>query len=31
MDVAKNDGKLYILDGHHRASAARQTSTRCDH
>ncbi|MGH8424634.1 MAG: RHS repeat-associated core domain-containing protein, partial [Pseudomonas fluorescens] len=28
IDVAENDGKLYILDGHHRASAARQTSTR---
>jgi len=28
IDVAENKGKLYILDGHHRASAARQTSTR---
>jgi hypothetical protein len=28
IDVAENDGKLYILDGHHRASAARQTSTK---
>ncbi|MHC8349864.1 RHS repeat-associated core domain-containing protein [Pseudomonas sp. RT4P38] len=28
IDVAENDGKLYILDGHHRATAARQTSTR---
>lgn len=25
--MAEYDGKLYILDGHHRAAAARQTST----
>lgn len=27
IDVAEYDGKFYILDGHHRASAARQTAT----
>ncbi|WP_158248892.1 RHS repeat-associated core domain-containing protein, partial [Pseudomonas sp. FW305-3-2-15-E-TSA4] len=27
IDVAEHHGNLYILDGHHRASAARQTST----
>jgi hypothetical protein len=27
IDVAEHHGSLYILDGHHRASAARQTST----
>ncbi|MED7670821.1 ParB N-terminal domain-containing protein [Pseudomonas moraviensis subsp. stanleyae] len=27
IDVAEHNGTLYILDGHHRASAARQTST----
>jgi hypothetical protein len=26
--VAEYDGRLYILDGPHRASAARQTSTK---
>ncbi|WP_281878279.1 RHS repeat-associated core domain-containing protein, partial [Pseudomonas atacamensis] len=27
IDVIEHDGNLYILDGHHRAAAARQTST----
>ncbi|MDI3398693.1 RHS repeat-associated core domain-containing protein, partial [Pseudomonas sp. V88_4] len=27
IDVAEHNGNLYILDGHHRAAAARQTST----
>ncbi|QKV65467.1 RHS domain-containing protein [Pseudomonas sp. 43A] len=27
IDVLEHDGNLYILDGHHRAAAARQTST----
>jgi len=27
IDVAEHQGELYILDGHHRAAAARQTST----
>jgi hypothetical protein len=27
IDVAEHNGTHYILDGHHRASAARQTST----
>ncbi|WP_414891847.1 RHS repeat-associated core domain-containing protein, partial [Pseudomonas serboccidentalis] len=27
IDVIEHDGSLYILDGHHRAAAARQTST----
>lgn len=28
IDVAQKEEKLYILDGHHRASAARQTATK---
>jgi hypothetical protein len=27
IDVAEYQGTLYILDGHHRAAAARQTAT----
>ncbi|WP_434590573.1 RHS domain-containing protein [Pseudomonas sp. R4-83] len=27
IDVVEHNGSLYILDGHHRAAAARQTST----
>ncbi|MFM9385063.1 RHS repeat-associated core domain-containing protein, partial [Pseudomonas sp. UV AK001] len=27
IDVIEHDGSLYILDGHHRAAAARQTAT----
>ncbi|WP_224787186.1 ParB N-terminal domain-containing protein [Pseudomonas fluorescens] len=27
IDVIEHDGNLYILDGHHRAAAALQTST----
>jgi uncharacterized protein (DUF1015 family) len=27
IKVIEHDGNLYILDGHHRAAAARQTST----
>lgn len=27
IDVVENEGILYILDGHHRATAARQTGT----
>jgi ParB-like chromosome segregation protein Spo0J len=27
IEVVEHDGNLYILDGHHRAAAARQTST----
>jgi hypothetical protein len=27
IDVIEHDGNLYVLDGHHRAAAARQTST----
>jgi ParB-like chromosome segregation protein Spo0J len=27
IDVAEHQGTLYILDGHHRAAAAKQTAT----
>jgi hypothetical protein len=28
IEVAEHNGDLYILDGHHRAAAARQTGTK---
>jgi hypothetical protein len=28
IDVLEHNGNIYVLDGHHRASAARQTGTK---